>query len=169
MTFLKNLTNVFQSFKEWTSKDEIVFGEIVRSFVKKGHPVIGFDAEPGKQSARFLIDDETLFAFRITLDKKLGAASVLNVVAEVRNKLSDPDDMIEMFKTDLTNIAKIPLFGQIRINHEYNTIYASTSVVKSLNTYLGQNVGDVDSEALESDLEDMISKLSEALRRFKKA
>jgi len=168
MGFLSKLTQVFQAFEEWTSKDEIVFGEIVRTFVKKGYPVIGFNASEGKQSARFLLNGPVLFAFSITVDKKVASASVLNVIAEVRNKLADPDDAIQMFKTDFQNIAKIPLFGQIRINHEYNTIYASTSTVKSLNTYLGERVGQVKIDLLEKDLTEMIDRLTEALRRFKK-
>ena len=58
MSLLQGLTDIFQGFQEWTSKDEIVFGEIVRIFVKKGWPVIGFSAEPGMQSARFFINND---------------------------------------------------------------------------------------------------------------
>jgi hypothetical protein len=169
MSILQGLTRVFQGFQEWKSKDEIIFGEIVRFMVTQGHPVIGFQAEAGYQSARFLIQNEVLFSLQISLDKKLGPASVLNLVAEVRNKLSDPDDMIEMFKTDFGNLAKIPLFGQIKINHEYNTIFASTSSVKSLNTYLGEQVGEVKGELLRTDLEEMMTRLTEALTPYKKS
>lgn len=168
MGFLQGLTNVFQSFQEWQSKDEIIFGEVVRLMVDRGHPVINFDAEEGCQSARFLIEDDLFFSLRITLDKKVGTASVLNLTAEVRNKLSDPDDMIEMFRTDLMNIAKIPLFGQVKLNHEYNTVFGTVSSIKSLNSYLGKEVGDIQSTVLEKDLDEMIGRLREALKKFKK-
>lgn len=169
MGLLGGLTSLFQGYQEWKSKDEIVFGEIVRTFVAAGNPVITFTAEEGRQSARFLLENEVLFSLQVTLDKKVGSASVLNLVAEVRNKLADPDDMVAMFKTDFGNIAKIPLFGQIKINHEYNTIFASTSAVKSLNGYLGSEVGDVDAEVLKKDLDEMVERLTEALRPYKKS
>ena len=169
MGLLSNLTTLFQGFQEWQSKDEIVFGEIVRSFVTRGFPVIGFDAAEGRQSARFFVDNEVIYSLTIVLDKKVGSASVLNVTAEVRNKLSDPDDMVDMFKTDFKNFAKIPLFGQTKINHEYNTVYASTSMIKSLNTYLGETVGEVKQVTLQQDLDEMVTKLTEALKPYKKS
>jgi len=169
MGLLGGLTNLFQGFQEWTSKDEIIFGEIVRIFVEQGRPVITFTAQEGRQSARFLIQNEVLFSLTVTLNKMLGPASVLTLMAEVRNKLADPDDMIEMFKTDFGNIAKIPIFGDIKINHEYNTVYAETSLVRSLNGYLGKEVGDVNSEALAKDLDEMVARLTEALAKYKKS
>ena len=135
----------------------------------KGQPVITFNASEGCQSARFLLKNDVLFALTVTLDKKIGSASLLSMTAEVRNKLADPDDMIEMFKTDFGNLTKIPLFGQVKVNHEYNTIYAHVSAVKSLNTYLGDQVGDVKTDVLGQDLDAMIEQLTEALRPYKKS
>lgn len=169
MGFLQGLTSVFQGFQEWQSKDEIIFGEIVRLMVGRGKPVIHFKAAEGCQSARFLFEEPVIFSLQITLDKKIGSASVLNVTAEVRNKLADPDDMVEMFRTDLANIAKIPLFGQIRLNHEFNTVFGSVSSIKSLNSYLGERVGDVKSELLEKDIDEMLARLTEALTPYKKS
>ncbi|MBI3925135.1 MAG: hypothetical protein HY319_06310 [Armatimonadetes bacterium] len=165
---LKSLTSVFQKFQEWSSKDEIIFGEIVRLMVERGYPLIGFEAGEDRQCGRFLLDQDVLYAVRIVLDKKIGSVSVLNLTAEVRNKLADPDDMISMFKTDLMNIAKIPLLGQIKLNHEYNTIYATVSAFKSLNTYTGSRVGEVNTDLLRQDLDEILNRLTEELRRFKK-
>lgn len=167
MAFLKFVSDALQSLEEYKSKDEIVFGEIIRVFVKKGHPMIRFNAAEGRQSARFLLDGPVLFALSVTFDKKIGGHGVLDLTAEVRNKLADPDDMIAMFKTDLSNIAKIPLLGQIKINHEYNTIYARSTSVKNISSYLvGKGV--VNSSALERDLDEIIARLEAELKRFKK-
>ena len=167
MALLKFFSDITQSISEFTSKDEIVFGEIVRIFQKKGYPCIGFAAREGYQSGRFFLDGEVLFAIRVTLDKKVAGAGILKIVAEVRNKMADPDDMIAMFKTDLSNIAKIPLLGQIKINHEYNTIYATSTSVKKISSYIASK-GVVDSTTLEADLMDVVNKLEDTLKRFKK-
>ncbi len=167
MAIIKFFTDTLQSFEEFFSKDEIVFGEIVRIFDKMGYPCIAFNASQGYQSGRFLLNQEVLFSLTVALDKKLGGTGILSIQAEVRNKLADPDDMVEMFKTDFSNIAKIPLLGQIKINHEYNTIYARTSTVARLNSYL-KSKGVVDREKLEHDLLTIVDRLEEALKRFKK-
>jgi hypothetical protein len=167
MALLKFFSDISQSIAEFTSKDEMVFGEIVRIFQNKGYPCIEFQASDGYQSGRFLIDGEVLFAIRVVLDKKMAGAGLLSLTAEVRNKMADPDDMITMFKTDFTNIAKIPLLGQIKINHEYNTIYAKSTTVKKISSYL-ESRGVVNSEQLESDLMNIIKRLEETLRKFKK-
>lgn len=167
MALLKFFSDITQSLSEFTAKDEMVFGEIVRIFQRKGHPCIGFQANDGYQSGRFLINGDVLFAIKVVLDKKVAGAGLLTITAEVRNKMADPDDMIAMFKTDLSNIAKVPLLGQIKINHEYNTIYATSTSVKKISSYL-ESKGVVNSSLLESDLMNIVNKLEDALRKFKK-
>jgi hypothetical protein len=167
MALLKFFSDLSQTISEFTSKDEMVFGEMIRIFQRKGYPCIGFAAKDGYQSGRFLIEGEVLFAIQVTLDKKVGGAGILNIVAEVRNKMADPDDMISMFKTDLSNVTKIPLLGAIKVNHEYNTIYAKSTSVKKISSYL-ESRGVVNSAQLESDLMDIVSRLEDTLRKFKK-
>ncbi len=166
MALLKFFTDLSQAVQEFTSKDEMVFGEIVRIMEKEGYPCIGFHAAPGYQSGRFLIEGPVLFALTVTLDKKIAGAGLMNMTAEVRNKLADPDDMIAMFKTDFSNLVKIPLLGQIKVNHEYNTIYAKSSTVKSISSYVESKV--VNADRLKGDLLEILSKLEETLKRFKK-
>lgn len=166
MALLKFFTDLSQAVQEFTSKDEMVFGEIVRIMEKEGYPCIGFHAAPGYQSGRFLIDGPVLFSLRVTLDKKIGGAGLMQLTAEVRNKLADPDDMIAMFKTDFSNIMKVPLLGQIKVNHEYNTVFATTTTVKNISSYVDNKV--VNAERLRSDMLEIVAKLEETLRRFKK-
>jgi len=167
LALLKFFSDITQTIAEFTSKDEMVFGEIVRIFQKRGFPCIEFHAGEGYQSGRFLLEGEVLFAIRVVLDDKLAGAGLLTITAEVRNKLADPGDMITMLKTDFSNIAKIPLLGQIKINHEYNTIYARSTTVKKTSSYMISR-GVVNSAQLEKDLGDIVNRLESALRKFKK-
>lgn len=166
MAIIKFLTDISQKFEEMTSRDDMVFGEIVRIMEKKGFPCIGFHAASGYQSGRFLMEGPVLFSLTITLDKKLAGAGFLSLTAEVRNKLADPDDMITMFKTDFSNLTKVPLLGQVKINHEYNTIYAKSTALTNIGAYVSTNV--VDAAKLEADLTEIANRLEEALRKFKK-
>jgi hypothetical protein len=167
MALLKFFTDVMQSYDEMTSKDETVFGEIVRIMEKQGYPCIGFHAAPGFQSGRFLLQGPVLFALTVTLDKKIAGKGLMSLTAEVRNKLADPDDMIAMFKTDFSNLVKIPLLGQIKVNHEYNTIYAKSTTLASISSYV-ESKGVVNASKLKTDLMEIVARLEETLRRFKK-
>lgn len=167
MSLLKLFTDLTQAVQEMTSKDIVVFGEIVRIMEKEGYPCIGFHAAEGYQSGRFLIQGPVLFALTVALDKKIAGKGLMSLTAEVRNKLADPDDMIAMFKTDMSNLVKIPLLGQIKVNHEYNTIYAKTTTVASISSYI-ESKGVVDAARLRADLLEIVSRLEETLRKFKK-
>jgi hypothetical protein len=167
MSLLKMFTDLTQAVQEMTHKDMVVFGEIVRIMEQQGYPCIGFHAAEGYQSGRFLIEGPVLFALTVALDKKIAGKGLLSLTAEVRNKLADPDDMIAMLKTDLSNLAKIPLLGQIKVNHEYNTIYAKTTTLASISSYL-ESKGVVDAARLRADLLEIVVRLEETLRPFKK-
>lgn len=167
MAIIKFFSDLGQTFTEFTSKDEIVFGEIIRIFHRKGNPLIGFKAREGYQEGRFLMKGEVLFSLTVILDKKIAGAGLLTVKAEVRNKLADPDDMIEMFKTDMQNMIKLGWGGQVKVNHEYNSIFARTTLVKKISSYLS-GTGVVDSGKLDADLTEVVDSLEAALRKYKK-
>lgn len=164
---LKALTNMFQAYQEMTSKDEIVFGEVIRMMVEAGKPMISFNATEGYQFARFLMNDEVLYSVEITLDKKVGSISTLTFRGTCRNQMADPDDMISMFKTDFQNILKMPIFGQMKINHEYNSVHATTAGVRKLGDYMTGRA-QVNRPMLEQDVHAKIGEVKEALRKFKK-
>lgn len=167
MSLLKLFTDLTQAVKEITHKDMVVFGEIVHIMDQKGYPCIGFHAGEGFKSGRFLIQGPVLFALTIALDKKIAGKGLLSLTAEVRNKLADPDDMIAMLKTDFSNMFKIPLLGQIKVNHEYNTVYAKTTTLASISSYV-ESKGVVNRARLQDDLLEIVTRLEETLRPFKK-
>lgn len=164
---LAALTNVFQAYQEYTSKDEMVFGELISYMIDQGRPMVNFSAAEGYQRARFLMHDEILYTLEITLDKKIGSISTLNLKGTCRNQVADPDDMIAMFKTDVMNILKMPMFGQMKINHEFNSVHATVGSVRKLSEYMASRT-EVKREMLGADIEEKIKEVREALRKFKK-
>ncbi len=160
------------------SKDEILVGEIVRSMARRGWPAISFRANDDRQIVTFkTLNDPVLFSVRIILDRRtgqgvlsqavLGSKATLQVAAEVRNFLADPDDLLNMYKTDLQNIFKLPVMGGIKLNHELNSVFARTNKVISIDDHI--NKGDKSAAKLEGLLGGTIDALKEKLAPYKKA
>ncbi|MEO1083563.1 MAG: hypothetical protein AAFY88_04925 [Acidobacteriota bacterium] len=160
------------------SKDEIMVGEIVRARARRGYPSIGFKAGDDRQRVRFLTHaDPLLHSVFVTLDRRtgsgmvsealLGSKATLTLTAEVKNKLSDPDDLVAMYRTDLANLFKLPVVGGVKLNHELNSVFASRTHVIEIGNYVGRGVEGVD--ALAVFLTDGLSELTEKLRPYKKA
>ncbi len=163
------------------SMDEILFGEIVRIMLERGWPVFSLrtvslsDEAGDKQIVTFrTYGDDVLYSLMLVLDRKTGGmASIvvgnkatLTLVGEVRNFIADPDDLIENIRTDLANLLKIPLFGKVRVNHEYNSIFAQTTLIIEIGDFLKDTP--TAREKLKNTLFNTVEKLKEHLRRYKK-
>ena len=159
------------------SKDEMLIGEVVRAMARSGHPAIAFRAHSDRQMVRFkTIRDEVLNSIWVTLDRKtgtgaiadavLGSKATLTVTAEIKNHLTDPDDLVAMYRTDLANIFKVPMMGGVKLNHELNSVYATTSLFIEINKYVMK--GDVGAAKLRGELEGAVTKLREKLVPYKK-
>jgi len=159
------------------SKDEILVGEIVRAMSRQGHPSISFRANDDWQRVRFkTVTDPVLWSVFVTLDRKtgtgvlsqalLGSKATLRVSAELKNRLADPDDLIAMYKTDFANILKMPVMGGIKLNHELNSVFATTQQVIEIDHYVGK--GDAGVEKLSRLLDGIIGRLRDKLVDYKK-
>jgi hypothetical protein len=158
------------------SKDEILVGEIVRAMARQGHIADEFAADADFQRVRFRMDDEVLSYVHVALDRKtgegriasavVGSKATLNVAGEVKNMLSDPDDVVGMWKTDFKNIAKLGLKGNVKVNHEFNSIVGKTTDLIEIDKFVLK--GDEGLQALTEHLEDRIGKVREELRKYKK-
>jgi hypothetical protein len=159
------------------SKDEILVGEIVRAMARSGCPAISFQANDDRQRMRFkTVSDPILYSVFITLDRKsggnvltealIGSKATLTVTAEVLNRLSDPDDLIAMYKTDLANIFKLPMLGGVKINHQMNSVFGTTTRVIEIGDYVGKGEDGV--AALVSLLDTTVGLLRDKLTPFKK-
>lgn len=160
------------------SKDEILLGEIVRAMGRQGHVADQFAADDDLQRVRFRTgDDDVLSYVHVALDRKtgegriasaiVGSKATLSVAGEVKNMLSDPDDVVGMWKTDFRNIAKIGLRGNVKVNHEFNSVLGRTTDVIEIDKFVLK--GDEGVQALVAHLEDRIGRVREELRQYKKS
>ena len=159
------------------SKDEILVGEIVRAMARAGYPSVAFRAHSDRQVVRFkAVRDPMLQSVNIILDRKTGTGALsaavfgskatLRITAEVRNRLTDPDDLVEMYKTDLANMFKIPMMGGIKLNHELNSVFATSTKIIEIDDYVMK--GEAGVQKMTDLLTDSINALREKLAPYKR-
>ncbi|CAM2065626.1 hypothetical protein SCOR_09605 [Sulfidibacter corallicola] len=160
------------------SKDEILIGEIVRAMGRQGYPSIAYQAHDDRQRVRFYAHkDPLLHSIYITLDRKtgsgmisaalIGSKATLQISAEIKNLLTDPDDLVNMFKTDLANMFKVPVIGGIKLNHEMNSVFASVTKIIEIDNYVLK--GDAGTQGLMDIISQTVSELREKLKPYKRA
>lgn len=156
------------------SKDEILLGQIIAIMARSGFPVIGMQSDADLQRIRFrAVNDPTLYGVIIILDRKTGGLTskvvgnlaTLTIMAEVKNYLADPDDLLDMYRTDVQNILKFPLLGDIKLNHQLNSVFATAKKLVNLDKLLE---GGANRAELHELLTNTIGELREKLVKFKK-
>lgn len=159
------------------SKDEILLGEIVRAMARSRFVTTGFWANNDFQRVRFkAVGDRVIANVYITLNRLtgqgvlsgavFGSKASLTITAEVKNYLSDPDDLIAMYKTDLANLFKMPVMGGIKLNHELNSVFATTTEFIQIDDYVFK--GDEGAQRMNGLLARQVEKLREALKQYKR-
>ncbi len=159
------------------SKDEILIGELVLAMARLNAPAIGFFADTDRQAIKFkLKGDATLHSMTIILDRKtgdsalqqmlIGSKATLTFQAEVKNYLADPDDLLKMYKTDLQNLFKVPIMGGIRLDHQLNSVLATTTQIIDIDDYILK--GAESQGRLQQLLNTTIASLREKLVPYKK-
>lgn len=159
------------------SKDEMLVGEVVRAMARNGWPAVAFRAGDDRQWVQFkTLRDPVLSNVYVTLDRKtgtgalsqaiLGSKATLTLAAEIKNQLTDPDDLVKMYRTDLANLFKMPVLGGIRLNHELNSVFATTTTVIDIDTYV--NKGEPGVAALTKLLAGTFDQLRDKLKTYKK-
>jgi len=170
------MTNMAHKAELRESKDEIAVGWLIRSLAHRGWVCHRLEAHSDRQQLGFRIPgDPVLSAVYLVVDRRSGSGAIsasmgskttLGFAAEMRNKVSDPDDLATMWRTDLANLFKVPVAGEIRINHQLNTVLAKTHHLIDLDHYVdGVNV---DVEPLAGWVVEQVDALREALRPLKK-
>lgn len=159
------------------SKDEIMVGEIVRAMARRGYPSIGYTVDADLQRVKFkTVGDPILAHVYVGLDRKtgggmlsnalLGAKATLTIAVEVKNYVADPDDLVAMYRTDFANIFKMPVLGGVRLNHELNSVFATTTKLIEIGDYVMK--GEEGVQRLTALLDGTIQDLRERVRPFKK-
>lgn len=159
------------------SKDEILVGEIVRAMARQGFVSVQYTAGTDMQRVSFkTLNDPVLTYLHITLDRKTGGGAIssaligvkatLTISAEVKNYIADPDDLVAMYRTDLANILRVPVLGGVKLNHELNSVFATTTKLIEINDYVLK--GEEGTQRLIGLLGGTIDDLRERLRQYKK-
>ena len=142
------LLNQFNRDKQYReSRDEIFIGELIFCMAHQGFAAAGIHADAGKQWVRFRShNDPVLYAVTVELDRKtgggivqeefIGSKATLVFLGEVKNQLTDPDDLLRMYGTDMANLLKNPWLGDVKVDHRLNTIIGTTNRVIELNSYI---------------------------------
>jgi hypothetical protein len=159
------------------SKDEILVGEVVRAMARLQCPAFGFMANTDYQAIRFKpATDNILNSVIIIIDRKtgdgllqqalLGSKATLTFQAEIKNYLADPDDLVNMYKTDLANIFKFPMLGDVRLDHQLNSVLATKKVLIDIDDYILK--GDESLGRMTQLITNIVSELRSKLAQYKK-
>lgn len=173
MSIISFLSNFKHKQEMRESKDEIMIGELVRVMIKAGYMTIGFRADNDMQYVRFKpLTDEVLHSVTFILDRKtggsaiqealIGSKAVLSVQVEIKNYLADPDDLIHMYRTDLQNIFKVPILGDVRLDHQLNSVLATKKLILDIDNYVlkgGEGVARL-TQLLNTTIEELRNKLA---------
>ena len=156
------------------SKDEILTGEIITIMVEKGYPPTGFWTDSDYQRMRFLAQDSILHSVTITVDRRTGGNAItsaiigdratLEFLCEIKNYLADPDDLIEIYKTSLKKLFKLPT-GNIKIDYQFNSVVGKTAEVIDIKDFILK--GKEGREKLEKLIFEKINLLKEKLLPYK--
>ena len=166
--------SVFSVFRMTKGTDEILFGEIVRMMVREGYPMISLSSSEDVHYARFLMPGTDLFSLEITM-KRYTSGFVLSKNTEVPIridlmgmaiiKVATFNHLMEMYKTNVANITKLPILGDIKVHHDYNRIHVWAAIVGRASKYFISK-DQVDSEYLSDDLRKSFGEMLKALSRF---
>lgn len=132
------------------SKDEVLIGEMVCAMAYMGCPAINFRADNDLQYVKFKpVQDNVLYSFTIVLDRKtgdsvvqqavLGSKATLTFVGEVKNHLADPDDLVHMFRTDMGNLFRNPWLGDVKLDHQLNSVTGTKKQLIDIDSYIGMS------------------------------
>lgn len=128
------------------SKDEIICGALVAGLSARGWRCFRVVGDSGRQVVGFRVPgDPVVSAAYITVDRKtgsgaltsgLGSKTVIGFLVEMRHKVSDPDDLAIMWQTDVANLFKMPVAGEVRVNHQLSSVTARTYAMVDLDQYV---------------------------------
>lgn len=103
----------------------------------------------------------------IIMDKTFGSFASITIVGEVKNYVADPDDVLKMWKTDFQNLSKFAILGDVKLNHQMNSVLAT----KMIHFKMGDVVNDTLTECqnIANQLEELIGGFYERLSEHKKS
>jgi len=168
--------NISHSMELKESKDEIFVGELINYMYKNNAVLI--DIQTDNTNNHFLtfkfVNHPILNTLKIGISRKVeglvsnivGSQTILSIQAIIKNEVVEPEDIIKMYHTDFKNMFKVPMFGNVKVNHDLNYIIAETSYIIDLNKFVSSK--NVDKESIFKKLDEIINTLSKHLEPLKK-
>jgi hypothetical protein len=164
----------FDVFRLTKGTDEILFGEIVRAIVSEGYPMINLTSSEDIHIATFLMQGTDLFSLTVRV-KRYTRGFVLSKVTDIPIRIdlkgmaivrgATFNHLLEMYKTNITNITKFPFLGDIKVHHDYNRIHVWAALVGRASKYfLGKDT--VDRDRLMDALNMSLTEMLQALEQF---
>lgn len=164
----------FSVFRMTKGTDEILFGEMVKMMTKEGYPMISLHSSEDVHVARFLMPRTDLFSLEITL-KRYTSGFMLSRLTDVPIRIdlrgmailkgATFNQLMEMYKTNISNIMKFPFLGDIKVHHDYNRIHVWAAVVGRGSKYF-LSKDKVDVEFLADDMRKSFEEMQKALDHF---
>lgn len=154
------------------SKDEMLMGEIVQLLSHRGFIPDTFQSPDDRQRIRFRagpdpvlhylwIDLNRLTGSGAVTGKLIGSKATVRLIGEITIKLTDPDDLVTMWRTGAANVLKVPLFGDIKLRHRVTSVTALSQQLVDIDDFvLG---GAATDQALDAWLQTKIGEISQAL------
>ncbi|WP_456419260.1 hypothetical protein [Methanocaldococcus infernus] len=165
-----NILREIKHSKELISaKDEIFVGELIRYMYKNGGYLINISSSEHSHNLTFKFKNSKIYKLNVSVERKvdglasklIGSQTLLTLEVIKKKELIEPEEVIKMIETDLKNMLKVPLFGQVKIDHDLNYIKARTTYIIDLNKFIHEK--EVNKEELEKEIEKIIETLIESL------
>lgn len=154
------------------SKDEMLMGEIVQLLSHRGFVPDTFQSNDDRQRIRFRAGPDPVLHYlwvdlnRLTgggavSGKLVGSKATVRLIGEIKIKLTDPDDLVNMWRTGAANVLKMPLFGDVKLSHRVTSVTALSQQMVDIDDFVLK--GDTSDRALDEWLVAKIAEVSEAL------
>jgi hypothetical protein len=128
------------------SKEEILYGELVRALSGEGWRCFRLMADPDRHLVGFkLPDDPVLSAVYVLIDRTAGSGTpgaapngwtVVGFTAEMDHAASTPDELASQWRAGAIDLFQLPVAGEIRVDHQPTTVRARAYHTIDLEQYV---------------------------------
>jgi len=157
------------------SRDEVLFGELIRSMSRLDFVAVDFRATSGARLVRFKAPSADPLAFVwIGLDLWAGSGAVtakiegsrasVRLDAELDLDLVEPEMLLEVWRTGAAEVMNSPSFGRVKLQHRVSTVLARATSQLNTDDYILRGANG--SSALTDLLAERIGELRTALEPF---
>ena len=164
----------FSVIRHTKGADEMLFGEIVRMLVKNGYPMVSIVSQDDYHHGKVLMQGNDLFTMDVKV-KRWTHSFVMSKITDTPMRIDIQamailegatfNKLLEMYKTNMSNVTKFPLLGMVKVYHDYNRIHLWATLMGRGSKYFS-DTETVNRKRLSEDMEGVINELLEALSSY---